>query len=206
MALKEFKKKANIYHVYYRRQGAYTLIRENLTKIIIGAVIIAAVAILLKKLDIFHPEQDAIYLKDHFGIVPVHIFLFISEICIGALPPPIFIFWAAKFDMPYLLVFTLCLMSLSGGALSYFIGRWLHTLPKVKRWVDVKFKTQFETLKKFGGLLIAVSTVSPISFPTVAMIAGVVNFPFRTYFLLSLFRFVKFFFWGFAIIQGLSWG
>lgn len=204
MPLKELKKKANIYHVYYRRQGAYALIRENLIKIIIGAIVVIALVVLLQQLEIFHPKRDAIYLKDNFGIVPVHIILLISEICIGPLPPPIFLFWAAEFDHPYILTFTLCLMSLSGGVISYFIGKWLHTLPKIKKWVDVKFKSQFETLKRFGGLLIVVSTVSPISFPTVAMIAGVVHFPFRTYVLLSLFRFVKFFFWGFAIVQGLS--
>jgi membrane protein YqaA with SNARE-associated domain len=204
MPLKELKKKASIYHVYYRRQGAYALIRENLIKIIIGAIVIIGLVVLLQQLEIFHPKRDAIYLKDNFGIIPVHIILFLAEICIGLLPPPIFLFWAAEFEMPYLLTFTLCLMSIAGGALSYFIGRWLHTLPKVKKWVDIKFKKQFDTLKRFGGLLIVVSTVSPISFPTVAMIAGVVHFPFRTYFLLSLFRFVKFFFWGFAIVQGLS--
>ncbi len=204
MPLKELKKKASIYHVYYRRQGAYALIRENIVKIVVGAAVVIAVLVLLQQLEIFHPKRDAIYLKEHFGIIPVHIILFLAEICIGILPPPIFIFWAAEFDMPYLLIFTLCLMSIAGGALSYFIGKWLHTLPKVKKWVDIKFKTQFDTLKRFGGLLIVVSTVSPISFPTVAMVAGVIGFPFRTYFLLSLFRFIKFFAWGIAIVQSLS--
>ena len=204
MPLKELKKKASIYHVYYRRQGAYALIRENLIKIIIGAAVVIAIVVLLQQLEIFHPKRDAIYLKNNFGIIPVHIILLLAEICIGLLPPPIFLFWAAEFEHPYVLTFTLCLMSISGGLISYFIGKWLHTLPKIKKWVDVKFKTQFLTLKKFGGLLIVVSTVSPISFPTVAMLAGVVGFPLRTYFLLSLFRFVKFFFWGFAIVQGLS--
>ena len=81
MPLKEFKKKASIYHVYYRRQGAYTLIRENLIKIIIGAIVIIGLVVLLQQLEIFHPKQDAIYLKEHFGIIPVHIILFLAEIC-----------------------------------------------------------------------------------------------------------------------------
>ncbi|MCT4625266.1 MAG: VTT domain-containing protein [Schleiferiaceae bacterium] len=204
MPLKKLIDRTHVYHVYYRRKGAYSLIKENAVKIIIGTVVIVGLIILLKKLDIFHPEQDAQYLKEHFNPIPVHLMLLLSEICIGLVPPPIFIFWAAKFESPYLMVFTLSLMSILGGVISFFIGRWLHSFPKIKKWVDEKYKKQFDTLKRFGGLLIVVSTVSPISFPTVAMIAGIVGFPFKTYFFLSLARFIKFYGWAFAIIEGLS--
>ena len=204
MPLKNIFKRTQVYHVFYRRKGAYALIKENFIKILIGSIVIIGVLFLLKQLDIFHPKQDAIYLKENFSPIPVHLILLISEIGIGLLPPPIFIFWASEFNHPYLMVFTLSLMSLSGGIISYYIGRWLHTLPRIKKWVDLKYKKQFETLKRFGGLLIVISTISPISFPTVALIAGIVRFPFKTYFLLSLARFIKFFGWALAITEGLS--
>ena len=68
MPLKELKKKASIYHVYYRRQGAYALIRENLVKIVIGAIVVLGIVVLLQQLEIFHPKRDAIYLKEHFWV------------------------------------------------------------------------------------------------------------------------------------------
>ena len=94
--------------------------------------------------------------------------------------------------------------SITGGIISYYIGKWLHTLPRVIKWVDIKFKKQFDLFKKFGGLLIIISAVSPVSYPTVAMVSGVVKFPFKTFLILSMFRFVKFMGWAYIIFEGLE--
>jgi len=204
MPLKKIFKKGHVYHVHYRRSGAYAFIRENLKKVLITVVVLVAIVFILNKLDLFNPEEDAIYLKENFGTVPVFSILLLSEICTGLIPPPIFIFWAKEFSHPYFVSFLLGVTSVTGGIISFFIGKWLHTLPRVKKWVDEKFKKQFDLFKKFGGLLIVISAVSPISYPTVAMVSGVVGFPFRKFILLSLFRFVKFMGWAYIIFAGLE--
>ncbi len=204
MPLKQIFKRGHIYHIHYRRSGAYNFIKENLKKVLIAIVVLGAIVFILNKLDLFNPQEDAQYLKDHFGTIPVFSILLVSEICIGLIPPPIFIFWAKEFSNPYLITFLLGVTSITGGIISYYIGKWLHTLPRVIKWVDFKFKKQFDLFKKFGGLLIVISAISPVSYPTVAMISGVVKFPFKTFLFLSLFRFVKFMGWAYIIFEGLE--
>jgi len=204
MPLKKIYRKGHAYHIHYRRNGAYTFIKENLVKVLISVVVLVSIVVILNKLDLFNPKEDAIYLKEHFDTIPVFSILLLSEICIGLIPPPIFIFWAKEFSSPYLISFLLGVTSVTGGIISYFIGKWLHTLPRVIKWVDYKFKKQFDLFKKFGGLLIVISAVSPVSYPTVAMVSGVVKFPFKTFFFLSMFRFVKFMGWAYIIFEGLE--
>ncbi len=127
--------------------------------------------------------------------------LFISECFTGILPPDMFIIWAKTLDHPYLMVFVLALVSYTGGIISWYIGTKLHKLNRVKKWVDVKFKEQFALFKKFGGLVIFISALTPLPFSPISVVSGIVGYPLKSYLLVALSRFLRFFLYAFVIYQ-----
>jgi len=127
--------------------------------------------------------------------------LLASESFTGLLPPDVYIIWAKGFSYPFLMVGLLALISYVGGVISYAIGTQLHRVPKIHQWVDFTFKQQFATLRKFGGLLIFLAALTPLPFSPVSVVAGVVNFPLRTYLIVALSRFIRFFLYALVIFQ-----
>jgi membrane protein YqaA with SNARE-associated domain len=83
-------------------------------------------------------------------------------------------------------------VSYGGGLLSYLIGQQLHRLPKIKNLVDVRFAKHFIQIKRFGGLLIFLAALTPLPFPPVCTVAGVVEFRFRWFLWVSSVRFLRF--------------
>ena len=202
MPLKKIIKKGQVYHVYYRRKGGYAFLAKHLWKFILGLGFVGALLWSIDKY-VFSLADFGNLIIENFS-PPIVLFIFyLAEICVGALPPYIFLLWAKEMADPYTMVLFITLTSMLGGTTSYFIGTRLYRLPRVKSWVDVKFKTQFEMIKKFGGLLVFISAISPIPYPTVSMIAGVVKLPFRTFLIMSLGRFIKFFGYSFVLFNAL---
>lgn len=127
--------------------------------------------------------------------------LFLSECFTGILPPDMYIIWAKSFKHPYLVVFILALSSYVGGIISWFIGTQLHRLKKVKQWVDIKFAEQFKLFRKFGGLVIFISALTPLPFSPVSVVAGMVDYPIKKYLLVALSRFLRFFLYAYVFYQ-----
>jgi membrane protein YqaA with SNARE-associated domain len=127
--------------------------------------------------------------------------LFISECFTGILPPDMYILWAKSLDYPYLMVFILALSSYVGGIISWYIGTQLHRLKRVKQWVHIKFSEQFKTFRKFGGLVIFISALTPLPFSPVSVVAGMVEYPFKNYLLVALSRFLRFFLYAFVLYK-----
>lgn len=127
--------------------------------------------------------------------------LFISECFTGILPPDMYILWAKSLSYPYFMVFILALSSYIGGMVSWYTGTQLHRLKKVKQWVDIKFAEQFETFKKYGGLVIFISALTPLPFSPVSVVAGMVGYPFRLYWIVALSRFLRFFLYAYVFYQ-----
>ncbi len=127
--------------------------------------------------------------------------LFLSECFTGILPPDMYIIWAKSLPHPYFMVFILALSSYVGGIISWFIGTQLHRLKRVKQWVHIRFSEQFKTFKKYGGLVIFISALTPLPFSPVSVVAGMVEYPFRLYWLVALSRFLRFFLYAFVFYQ-----
>lgn len=127
--------------------------------------------------------------------------LFISECFTGILPPDMYILWAKSFEHPYLIVFILAVSSYIGGIISWYIGTQLHRLKNVKKWVDIKFAEQFKLFKKYGGLVIFISALTPLPFSPVSVVAGIVEYPLRAYLLVALSRFLRFFLYAYVFYQ-----
>lgn len=141
-----------------------------------------------------------VYVTDNFHPVGVLAVFFASESILGLIPPEIFIAWAGKFEAYqwYYLLF-LAILSYSGGIISYFVGRGFASIPSVFVYLEVKMAKHIKNMRKWGGLLIIAGAVLPLPFAISSMAAGIIKFPFGSFLLFGLLRFLRFAIYGVAI-------
>lgn len=187
-------------HNYYKRTGRYTFIGKNLLRLI--AVLVGfAVFVWLFTTYVIDLDKMEELIFSHLPNWLIVGTLFLSECFTGILPPDMFILWARTFEHPYLVVFILALSSYVGGIISWFIGTRLHHLKRVKQWVDIKFAEQFKLFRKYGGLVIFISALTPLPFSPVSVVAGMVDYPIGKYLLVALSRFLRFFLYAYIFYQ-----
>ena len=191
------RSRLNIYHHYYRRKGVYTFLWKNSLKITIGfAVLIGAFLIFKDYVPNYNSKLETL-LNSINTWWALSIF-FISEIVLGLIPPDLFIIWSKKFQFPYGMVSVLAVLSYVGGVIAYFIGKYIGSQPKIEQWILSKFSKHFKLIQKWGGVLIVFAALFPLPFSSICLVAGAVRFPFKTFLLLGLFRFARFF--GYALV------
>ncbi|MCH8555650.1 MAG: VTT domain-containing protein [Schleiferiaceae bacterium] len=191
---KDFLKRSNLTHEYYKRKGGYRFLGQNFLKLLIFLAIAAAGLYAFSEfvLDI---NSVTNYIFKRFEPWFIVLTLFISESFTGILPPDLYILWAADATVlhPWILVFILATVSYLGGVISYAYGTQLIKIRWVHRYVNEKFAEQFEQIRRFGGLLIFIAAIAPLPFSPISVVAGVVKFPFRKYLFVALSRYVRFF-------------
>lgn len=191
------RSRLNIYHHYYRRKGVYTFLWKNSLKITIGfAVLIGAFLIFKEYVPNYNSKLET--LLDSINTWWALSIFFISEIVLGLIPPDLFIIWSKKFQFPYGMVSILAVLSYVGGVIAYFIGKYIGSQPKIEQWILSKFSKHFKLIQKWGGVLIVFAALFPLPFSSICLVAGAVRFPFKTFLLLGLFRFARFF--GYALV------
>jgi membrane protein YqaA with SNARE-associated domain len=198
--LKRIMKRGHIYHVYYRRSGTYRFIGASALRLI-AALILLGVAIYLINTYVFDISSLANYITAHFSTPVVLSSFFASELTLGLLAPEFYIVWAKGFAHPWLWVLLISLISYLGGLGAYFIGTKLHKLPRVHRWMDEKFTVQFKQIRRYGGILIIIAAITPLPYPPICIVSGVVQFPLRTFVFLTLSRFARIFLYAAVIFN-----
>jgi len=132
------------------------------------------------------------------GIISV---FFASESLLGLIPPELFIAWSGKSSSPILYLSLLALASYLGGVISYFIGRWMTKIPAVHEAIEVKMAQHIKNTRKWGGFLIIVGALLPIPFAMTSIAAGIIKFPFPSYLMFGLLRFVRFYLYALVIFE-----
>ena len=195
-----FKQKSFRYHYYFKRTGHYRFVGKNILRLIlvVGAFILALWGFTTFVLDIDQMEELIFSQLPNWLIFTT---LFLSECITGILPPDMYIIWAKTFARPYLVVLFLALLSYTGGIISWYIGTQLHRLKRVKLWVDVKLKDQVVLFRRYGGLVIFISALTPLPFSPVSTVAGMIDYPFKLYWIMALSRFLRFFLYAYFIYQ-----
>ncbi len=188
---KNIKQKANIYHKYYKRTGLYKIIGKSIFKIVIILLIFITAGIIINKY--FNLEQFFTDIVNSLNPYLVYLFFLSSETLLGLIPPDIFIIWGKHFSEPYLVVTLLASLSYIGGIFSYKIGILLRRIPKIKKIVEKKFEKNYTLIEKFGGAIIVVAALLPLPYSSISMIAGAVKYNYKTYLLLGLTRFLRFY-------------
>lgn len=173
---------------------------KNLWKLVLSLIVIGT---LLGIVNHYFIDIDVLMegLFERFSDWAILTVFFISESLLGLIPPELFIFWTAGFSKPWLMVTVLALLSYSGGIVSFFIGRNLQRFPAIHNWVHFKFRQQVLIFHKFGGLLIFVAALTPLPFSPISIIAGAVEYSFKSYWKMALSRILRFFLYGFLLLN-----
>ena len=192
MKIKQRKLRPQVVHRYYRSTGFYGFIGSSMKKAL-PAIILFILTIIL--VDIFVIDIRATFTEftKQYNANSIFSVFFISESLLGLIPPEIFIAWSLKSASPFQYIFLLALFSYLGGTVSYFIGKWILSIPKVYNYLEVKMSSHIRNIRKWGGFMIIVGALLPIPFSMTSMAAGVINYRFKDYLLFGSLRFIRFF-------------
>lgn len=187
-------------HLYYKYTGFYSFVGQSLKKAIIPIVL---VIIALVVLDLYVVDFSNLFTYITVNYAPINILLVFlaSESLLGLVPPEIFIAWSDKMPEPMLYLTILATLSYIGGIISYFIGKWIFTIPRVYAYMEGKMKRHLNQIRKWGGFLIVVGALLPIPYSVTSMAAGTIHYKFSNFLLFGLLRFVRFYLYAIAIFS-----
>jgi len=195
-----FSRKTWLTHEFLKRSGRYRFIIQNLWKLALSLILLGVVIGLVNH---FFIDIDVLMegLFSRFSDWAILAVFFASESLLGLIPPDLFIFWTATFRSPWLMITVLALLSYGGGIISFYLGKNLQRFPAISNWVHFKFRQQVLVFHKFGGLLIFVAALTPLPFSPISVIAGAVEYPFKSYWKMALSRILRFFLYGFLLLK-----
>ena len=175
-----------------KTKGFFRYVGKNVL-LIIGsyALIVFLVFLIGKYLVDFNGFFKAfiVRLSDRFVIL----LFFASESFTGMIPVDLFVIWAQKFEhpMPYLAL--LGVLSYAGGVISYGIGLWISSRPKIKIFTERRLRNYIEFVRKWGGAFIVIAALFPFTpFSLVVIAVTLLKYPFRLFLLFALTRLVRF--------------
>ncbi len=187
-------------HLYYKYTGFYSFVGQSLKKAIIPTIVVV-VALIFLDLYVVDFSNLFTYITETFAPINILLVFLVSESLLGLVPPEIFIAWSDKMPEPVLYLTLLATMSYIGGIISYFIGKWIFTIPRVYAYMEGKMKRHLKQIRKWGGFLIVVGALLPIPYSITSMAAGTIHYKFRNFLLFGLLRFVRFYLYAIAIFS-----
>ena len=184
------------HHSSNKERGLYGYMWWTGLKIIFIYFLIAVPIILIAKYLInLNPFFQYIFHNFSDGLILVIFFL--SESILGMIPPDFFVIWTAKFSSPFIFWVILGILSYIGGVISYLIGTWLLTRPRIKAYSERVLDKYITLVRKWGGAFIIIAALFPFSpFSMVVIAISLFKYPFKLYLFFGFSRIMRF------IIQG----
>ncbi len=204
-----FSKRIKLYNEYYRRSGLYKFFLVNLLKLILILAAIIVIILVVNKILIASGVDFKTVIENVINSLAtwaVFVVFFASETILGWIPPDFFIIWAKTepFENSYLNVTVLATLSYMGGIAAYRIGEFIRRFPKVNKYIEKKYSKNFNLIRKWGGLVVVMAALFPLPFATISAIAGIVRYPFRSFLLFGLTRYLRFYLYAAWIFWGLN--
>ncbi|HZW77417.1 MAG TPA: VTT domain-containing protein [Flavobacteriaceae bacterium] len=187
-------------HLYYKYTGFYTFVWDSLKKAA-GPIALAIVALILLDLYVIDFAGVFVHVTENYAPVNILLVFLASETLLGLVPPEIFIAWSSKMPNPILYLSLIATMSYLGGIFSYFIGKWLLTIPRIFNYMETKMKKHLRHIRKWGGFLIVVGALLPIPYSMTSMAAGMIHYRFTSFLLFGLLRYLRFYLYALAIFN-----
>lgn len=191
-------------HQYYSYTGFYSFVGKSLLKAAIP-ILVFIIGLLFVHFFVMDVNDILAYVTRNFPPIGVLAVFFASESFLGLIPPEIFIAWSGKTAHPELYLAAIACLSYMGGIVSYFTGRGIASIPSVFVYLEVKMAKHIKNMRKWGGFLIIVGAILPVPFAVSSIAAGIIKFPFKSYLLFGLLRFLRFFLYGIAIFGVMNW-
>lgn len=187
-------------HLYYKYTGFYTFVWDSLKKAA-GPIAIAIVTLILLDLYVIDFAGVFVHVTENYAPVNILLVFLASETLLGLVPPEIFIAWSNKMPNPILYLSLIATISYLGGIFSYFIGKWLLTIPRIFNYMETKMKKHLRHIRKWGGFLIIVGALLPIPYSMTSMAAGMIHYRFTSFLLFGLLRYLRFYLYALAIFN-----
>ncbi len=174
---------------------------KNLAKGFLWFAVIITIFILLED---YIQDNFKAYIEQLYDNLLLFYWLFtLSEIIFGLIPPEFFMYIYKLKNLPlyhYIInLSALTLISYAAGILGYYIGRNFSKTDFFER-ISEKYLSQYQNqLRKYGGYLIFVGAVTPIPFSAMCMLAGSVDFPAKSFLLISITRVFRFAVYGWMV-------
>ena len=170
-----------------RDRGFFTYIGKNLLLILSVYALVVFIVFLVGKY--------LVDLKSLFGGILEGL---ASESFTGMIPVDLFVIWTQKFASPLPWLALLGILSYAGGVISYGIGKWIATRPRMKRFSERRLTRYMDFVRKWGGAFIVIAALLPFTpFSLVVIAVTLFKYPFRLFLLFGLARLVRF------VLQGL---
>ncbi len=175
-----------------RDRGFFRYIGRNILLILsVYALLVLLVFLAGKYLVDFNTLFGGIIerLSDRF----VLLLFFASESFTGMIPVDLFVVWTQKFPSPLPWLALLGVLSYAGGIISFGIGHWIATRPRIKRFSERKLANYMQFVRKWGGAFIVIAALLPFTpFSLVVIAVRLFRYPFRLFLLFGLARLVRF--------------
>ena len=186
------KNRLNLYHSYYKRKGFYDFVYSKGLK---AALIFIVILVLLWLAERFIIDTDYIFASviDKIPDWQVIVLFSFSEIGFGILPPDFFIVWSQKFSQPFVMITFLASISYFASIISYYLGTLLRKIPRLRKFLDIKLEKHTDKIRKWGGILIIFTALFPLPFSFFNVIAGLLKFPFKHFWIYALARIPRFY-------------
>lgn len=181
-------------------ENKYRFLIQNLLKGMAWFAVLISLFIYFKDSLIF--QADSGLMK--YGNSPLVVFSIysISEIIIGIIPPELFMMWSLEMSeyRNYLTdLAILAIISYAAGTLSYLFGRYFNGTV-LYRYTRKRYLRKYEEkFNRYGAFLLIVAAVTPVPYSAICVLAGSVKYPFKKFFLITLFRFARFGVYGYLM-------
>jgi membrane protein YqaA with SNARE-associated domain len=191
-ALKNLWLRLKVHHLSNITRGLYGYMWWTSLKIALLYILIMVPLILIFKYLIdLNPVFQ--YVIDHLSDWLILVIFLVSESFLGMIPPDLFVIWTTKFNSPFLLLALLGILSYLGGVISYFIGYWFSTRPKIKAYSERALNKYMLLVRKWGGAFIVISALFPFSpFSMVVIAVSLLKYPFKLYLFFGISRIIRF--------------
>ena len=200
MSVTRKKSRWRLLHQYYSYTGFYSFIWGGLKKAFWPTVVVVGILIYVNY-RVVALNDLLVSLTQNYSDLAIFSVFFASESVLGLIPPDIFIAWTKTTNHPIVYLATLSILSYLGGVVSYIMGKALLLIPSFREVMEVKMYKHIANMRKWGGLLIAAGAILPLPFAIAALAAGMIRFPFGSFLLFAVLRFLRFIIYGFAIYQ-----
>jgi len=180
-----------------KERGFFRYIGRNLLLILGAYALVVLIVFLIGK---YLVDFESLFggvlerLSDRFVIL----LFFVSESFTGMIPVDLFVVWAQKFDSPLPWLALLGILSYAGGVISYGIGKWISSRPRINRFTERRLEKYIDFVRKWGGAFIIIAALLPFTpFSLVVIAVTLFRFPFRSFLLFGMARLVRF------VLQGI---